>query len=179
MSLALIHPANAKDKKLTTGLSIFYGTQISKDPLWSSSSKYDWNYTILCPSMNWRSGRLGIYLEGAIGKYNFYGTRDTYSLGICAMTAYDLIKFNRYSLFVELGPGVAWWNKTPSRKLVNSNKGLLGRIQYGTGFEFPIKDKVSLTLSYRFTHDSGFPKGDIGANTHGILLGIKSTKDIQ
>ena len=175
MSLALVYPVNAKDKKYTTGFSIFYGAPISEDPLWSSSSKYDWNYTIFCPSIRKKfSERWEIYLEGSIGRYIFYGASDTFSLGICAMTAYDLIKLNRYSLFVELGPGVGWWNRTPSTEFVD-NKGALGRIQYGTGFKFPIK-KILVTLALRFNHTSAPLPKDSGANTYGILLGIKNAR---
>jgi len=173
MSLALICPANANGKERTIGLSIFYGTQISKDSPWHNSSRYDWNYTILYPSVSLGlSNRWEVSLEGIIGWYNFHGANDTFSLGICIMTAWDFIKFNKYSLFVEWGTGIGWWNKTPSTGLVD--KGLLAYIQYGTGLKFPIKDNLFVKVAYRFNHASAFLK-DHGANTHGILLGIRKT----
>ena len=36
---------------------------------------------------------------------------------------------------------------------------------------------MSITLVGRFTHDSAFPKGDSGANTYGIMVGVIWTKN--
>lgn len=172
MCLASIATANANNKKRTIGLSIFYGRQLFSNSILLTSKEYNWSYIILHPSMGWMlSDRWEIYLEGNIGQYNFEKTNDTSSCGICIMTAYDFAKLNKWSLFVECGGGFGLWNKTLSKKLVD--KGLLGYIQCGTGLRIPIKNDVFLNLAYRFTHTSAVFARDDGANTHGILFGIK------
>lgn len=154
----------------TTGLGVFYGTQLFHNPIWPTLSDYNWIYAILHPTYGKIFfDQLEVYLEGNIGWYNFSKASDVFSLGFCIMTAYDFVKFDKWSLSVECGAGLGYWNKTPSNII---GEGLLGYFQYGAGAKIPIKNDLFLKLAYRFTHTSAIFKKDNGSNSHGILLAI-------
>jgi len=163
--------AGEKKYERMIGLGLFVGEEWEHDPIWHVSSKYDWNHVILHPVYGWKFNRAEIYLEGNIGYLRFKPIKeDVFSVGITAMASYDVLRYDRWSLFTELGGGFGYWNKSPNNKLVRHSS--LGLIQYGAGIKTSLGKNTCLRLGMRFTHTSAVPNGDTGANSYGLILGI-------
>lgn len=162
---------NAEEKKRIVGLSVFHGVQISEGLVWHYAKAHDWKCTIIHPMYGWvLDQKKELYLEGRIGSYDFDKLDDTLCLGLNLMGRYNFARFDRWSLFAELGGGLSWWNNAPSYDLVEGH--FPANINYGVGLKFLAGDKT-LKLAYRFTHASVFRKNDTGINSHGILFGIE------
>lgn len=169
------------ETKNTMGLGVFVGVQIPDvvDVL-AVRERFDWTYTILQPTYGWiLSERWEIYLEGNIGWYRFDnkydGTEDDYTLGLSLMAAYDFLKFDKWSTFVELGFGIVYFSGIPEEQgePLIYRSGFPVLIQVGTGFKFHLGNENFLKLAYRFTHASSISSTEEGGlNTHGVLIAV-------
>lgn len=172
-----------KDKNTFFGMGVFLGKQIKYDPVWHISGAYDWQVKEIHPYYGWViSDRWQVWFEGNIGQYSLKSKDeprkecDVFEFGASIMTSYDVIKWQRWSLFPEVGVGLGYWNKSPSRKLLQPD--ILGLINYGVGIRAPlpslpvIGENVYLKIGCRFNHTSSIPGKDTGANSDMVYIGI-------
>ena len=166
----------------TIGVGFFIGVQIPEvaGDL-AVRERYDWDYTVLQPTFGWLlSERWEIYLEGNIGWYHFKdkregGSEDNYTLGLSVIAAYDFVKFDKWSTFVEGGLGIVYLTDIPEEHgepLVQKDSFPL-LVQFGTGFKINLGKEYLLKLAYRFTHISSILRTEEGGlNNHGALVAI-------
>ena len=181
--IALADDQQEKKHKNVIGLRIFTGYQIPKGMIWSKRERYDWVSSEIYVSYGWiLTDRWQIDIEGNVGQYRFEdfkkNTSDKVTIcGIVAVASYDFLKFNdMFSLYGDLGAGVAYWDDTPNKKMINNDM-VPGIILYGLGVKVK-KGRLHLKCAYRFVHYSAiFDSNDSGVNTHGLILTINYEVD--
>jgi hypothetical protein len=177
-----LQTAALAESENTIGVGVFVGVQIPEvaGDL-AVRERYDWYYTVLQPTYGWLlSERWEIYLEGNFGWYHFDdkkegGSEDHYTLGLSAIVAYEFLKFDKWSTFVEGGLGMVYLTGIPEEHgepLVQKDSFPL-LVQFGTGFKFNLGNEYFLKVAYRFTHISSILRTEEGGlNNHGALVAI-------
>ncbi len=165
-----------QEYKNAFGLRVFTGWSIPEGMVWSSS-ELGWKSFEIYASYGWLlTERWQVDIEGNIGQYQFNDNKENIrdkvtTYGIAVVASYDFLKFNdMFFLYGDFGAGIAFWDDTPSRNMINNDM-VPGILLYGLGVKIKIGDNTYLKGGYRLVHYSAiFDSNDSGVNTHGCLL---------
>jgi len=174
--------ARADKSNFVWGLGVFGGTQVpytARTIRIRPTDKYDIIHFAVHPYVGWRwKDLIEFGLEGKLGEFmfkdNFGKNSNTFTAGITAMVTLDLIKFNELNrLYIGHGWGVAYWNNTPDKWLMNNEEWPI-ITQFDIGWKRnDIFNFRYIKIGYRFTHTSAAgDKKDRGVNSHGIMIGF-------
>lgn len=153
------------------GIGFFMGEQIPEGSVWVTEKKIDWTYASVNLTYGWQlSNRWQVNLEGSIGQFYFKDERgnreNVLALGLTAHVNYDVLQFDNWAAFLDLGAGPSYWSKTPKQNMVDRD-GFPVIIQYGAGLKINFLKDLYLQAGYEFIHFSSLCNDDSGANSHG------------
>jgi opacity protein-like surface antigen len=110
--------------------------------------------------------------EGNFSYYAISNSKNLYLLGLNGNILFKPIQWNRGSLFLIGGVGLAYNNNSDRQVRDIGDSHATGIAQIGSGINYNIGKGLWLRGEYRFHHISDPFRKDSGINTHDLNLGI-------
>jgi len=112
--------------------------------------------------------------EGNFSYYAISDSKDLYLLGLNTNLLFKPIQWNKGSLFLFGGAGLAYNNNSDREIRVTKigDSHVAGLLQIGSGIHYYMGKGWLLRGEYRFKHISDPFQRDDGINTHSLVLGL-------
>ena len=111
-------------------------------------------------------------LEGNFSYYGISDSKNLYLLGLNTNILFKPVQWNKGSLFLIGGVGVAYNNNNKGEVNELGDSHMAGIVQGGTGIHYHLGKGYWFRGEYRFQHISDPFNHDLGFNTHNFILGL-------